>query len=72
MTTKSLALATSIILLSGFSGAAYAATATPQKNHRVQQVSARQIPFEVSRAYNSTVATEDRGPHYHGGPKYND
>jgi hypothetical protein len=70
MTTKSLALAASIILLSGFSGAAYAATVTPAKNHRV--VSTPQIPVEVSRAYNSTAATADRGPHYHGGPKYND
>ncbi len=72
MTTKSLALATSIMLLSGFSGAVYAETASPQTNHRAAHASARQIPVEVSRAYGSTVATEDRGPHYHGGPKSND
>ena len=71
MTTKSLALATSIILFSGFSGAVYAETASPQTTHRVAH-SARQIPVEVSRAYGSTVATVDRGPHYHGGPKSND
>jgi hypothetical protein len=72
MTTKSLALATSIILLTGFSGAAYAATATPAKNHRVAHVRASQRPVEVSSAYASTPATEDRGPHYHSGPKVND
>ena len=42
MTTKTLALATSIMLLTGFSGAAYAATATPAKNHRI--VHAQRIP----------------------------
>jgi hypothetical protein len=72
MTTKSLALATSLILLSGFSGTAYAATATPAKNQKVAHARASQIPVEVSSAYASTAATADRGPRYHGGPKYND
>jgi hypothetical protein len=70
MTTKTLALATSIILLSGFSGAAYAATITPHRTHRAVHASALQVSAEVSRAYDS--ATADRGPHYHGGPKSND
>ena len=69
MTTKSLALATSMVLLSAFSGAAYAATA---KSHHVAHASKLQIPTEVSHAYASTAATTDRGPHYHGGPKSND
>jgi hypothetical protein len=70
--TKSLALAALIIFLGQFSGAAYATTAIPQTKHRVSHASAVPIPAEVSRAYGSMVATEDHGPHYHGGPKSND
>jgi hypothetical protein len=70
MTTKKLALAISMILLGGLSSAAYAGTATPQRHHQVEHVSA--LPAPVSRAYDSMAVTEDRGPHYHGGPKVND
>jgi hypothetical protein len=72
MTTKKLALAASIVLLSGISGAAYAGTAIHAKTHRVAHASSPQIPVEISRAYASTAAVADQGPHYHGGPKYND
>jgi hypothetical protein len=72
MTMKNAAFATLVALLGVFSGMAYAATATPQIKHRMERASASQIPPEVSRAYDSATATEDRGPHYHGGPKIND